>query len=73
MYLIQKNDFLDQLKTNGTLDKELLFYTTLITSEKGSVTGLKRADRIRDIAYIQSHNVVIVVLEASGSLGVISK
>jgi histidinol phosphatase-like enzyme len=30
-------------------------------------------DRIRDIAFIQSHNVVIAVLESSGSLGVISK
>ncbi len=30
-------------------------------------------DRIRDIAYIESHNAVIVVLENSGSLGIISK
>ena len=50
MYLIQKNNYFEQIKHNNTLNKELLYYSTLITSEKGSVTGLKRADRIRDIA-----------------------
>jgi len=30
-------------------------------------------DRVRDISYIESHNKVIVVLENSGSLGIISK
>jgi len=50
MYLIQKNNYFEQIKHNNTLNKELLYYSTLITSEKGSVTGLKRADRIRNIA-----------------------
>ena len=70
MYLIQKNNYLEQLRANNTLDKELLYYTTLITSEKGSVTGLKRADRIRDIA---SRELNMVIAEPESLIIVIDE
>ena len=49
-YLIQKNNYLKFLEQNDILNKEIIYYTTLITSKKGNVTGLKRSDRIREIA-----------------------
>ena len=70
MYLIQKNNYLEQLRANDTLDKELFYYTTLITSEKGSVTGLKRADRIRDIA---SRELNMVIAEPESLIIVIDE
>ena len=70
MYLIQKNNYLEKLRANNTLDKELLYYTTLITSEKGSVTGLKRADRIRDIA---SRELNMVIAEPESLIIVIDE
>ena len=50
IYLIQKNNYIDYWIENKTLKKELLFYSTQVNSESGSISGLKRADRIREIA-----------------------
>ena len=50
IYLIQKNNYLEYWKKNNALRKELLYYSIQITSKQGSVVGLKRADRIREIA-----------------------
>ena len=49
-YLIQKNNYLKLLDYNDIINKELIYYSTLITAKKGNVTGLKRSDRIRDLA-----------------------
>ena len=50
IYLIQKNNYIDSWRENKNLKKELLFYKTQTDSKKGSITGLKRSDRIRKIA-----------------------
>ena len=70
IYLIQKNNYLEQLRANNSLNKESFYYNTQITSQKGSVTGLKRADRIRDIA---SRKLNMVIAEPESLIVIIDE
>ena len=50
LYLFQKNNYIEFWKKKNILEKELLFYSTQVNSKEGRIVGLKRADRIRNIA-----------------------
>ena len=50
VYIHQKNSIIYHLQENQKLNKKLIFYKNQVSSNKGSIIGLKRADRIRKIA-----------------------
>ena len=50
LYLIQKNNCIYYNQNNKNLKKQLIFYNSQIISQQGDITGLRRSDRIRNIA-----------------------
>ena len=50
VFIHQKNSIIYHLQENQKLNKKLIFYKNQVSSNKGSIIGLKRADRIRKIA-----------------------
>ena len=50
LYLFQKNKSIYYIQERKKLNKKLIFYTNQVNSNKGSITGLRRSDRIRTIA-----------------------
>ena len=69
IYLIQQNNYREYWKKSTNLDKTLLFYTKQIALKNGNVAGLKRSDRIREIAmqklnmYIAEPESLIIVID----------
>tara|TARA_Y100001970_G_C14163735_1_gene820054 strand:- start:1236 stop:1511 length:276 start_codon:yes stop_codon:yes gene_type:complete len=69
IYLIQQNNYREYWKESTNLDKTLLFYTKQIALKNGNVAGLKRSDRIREIAmqklnmYIAEPESLIIVID----------
>ena len=50
IYIFQKNNIIYHLQEKQKLNKKLIFYKNQVSSNKGSIIGLKRSDRIREIA-----------------------
>tara|TARA_S200000501_G_C20159420_1_gene455153 strand:- start:152 stop:439 length:288 start_codon:yes stop_codon:yes gene_type:complete len=70
IYIYQKNNIIYHLQENQKLNKKLIFYKNQVSSNKGSIIGLKRADRIREIAeeelnmyFPQPESLIVIINE----------